>query len=389
MTSNNPNEAHTPLTDTPSSTASENIEATQGCNETDKEQSPAKEITREQLSLRKRLLSWRTIVPLVIVIAALIFFAWRTDLNPQKTWAAIRSASPIFFAAAFAIYYFSFSIRAWRWRLLLRNAGYTQANGIHLPRSWKLAEIILVSFFANTIVPAKLGDVYRAYLLRQETNVPTSRSFGTVLAERMLDLVILLLLFIPAIIISLHRNLPSQLLLSLELLFAVVVVGIACLFILSRFREKLAKLVPVRFREHYYHLQEGTLGSFRQHLHILTGFTVCIWACEALRFFFIATSLHLIDGDVTHVLAAATFIGLGEALLTAVPTTGGGIGLVETGMVGMIALFSRGGNGVNLAVAAILLDRTISLFSVLIVGFIIFLIMFSRKAATNKSLTEI
>jgi uncharacterized protein (TIRG00374 family) len=387
LTSNNTNEAHTPLTELPQTETAEDREVAQSCAEKDKKQQSEPEITREQLSLSKRLFSWRTLVPLVIVIAALIFFASKTDLNLQKTWEAIHSASPIFFVAAFAIYYFSFALRAWRWRLLLQNAGYTQAKGVHLPRLWRLTEIIYVSFFANAIVPAKLGDVYRAYLLHQDTNVPTTRSLGTVVAERLLDLIILLLLFILAIIVSLHRNLPSQLHLSLELIFGVVVVGVVCLFILSKFRESLARLVPARFRGHYYHLQEGTLGSFQRRLPLLTGLTVCVWACESLRFFFVAISLHLIDGDIVHVLAAATFIGLGEALLTTVPTTGGGIGLVEGGMVAMIALFAQGSNGVNLAAAAILLDRAISLFSILIIGFIVFLLMFSRKTATTPSQT--
>jgi uncharacterized protein (TIRG00374 family) len=337
------------------------------------------EITREQLSLGKRLLNWRTLVPLALVIVFLCIFAQHANIDPQKTWAAIRSANLLLFAAAFVIYYSSFVLRALRWRILLQNAGYTKANGIELPRFWKLVEIVYISFFANAIVPAKLGDLYRAYLLRQEIGVSTTRSFGTVLAERLLDLVVLLLLFIPAIIISLHENLPPQLRLSLELLFAAVVIGIVGLFILRQAREPIARLIPLRFRDQYYHFQEGTLGSFRR-LPILSGFTVGVWLCEALRFFFIALSLHLISGDLVHIAAAAIFIGLGEALLSTIPATGGGVGFVEGGMVAMLALFSQGANAVNLTAAAILLDRSITLLSILIIGFIVFLFAFGRKA---------
>ncbi len=341
------------------------------------------EITRDQLALGKRLLNWRTIVPLVVVIAALVFFAQRANIDPQKTWAVMRSANILLFLAAFFIYYLSFTIRAVRWHILLENVGFTQANGVHLPKFWKLVEIIYISFFANAVVPAKLGDLYRAYLLRQEIGVSTTRSFGTVLAERLLDLIVLLLLFIPAIIISLHENLPPQLSLSLEILMAAVIVGIAGLFVLRLAREPIAKLVPSRFRDQYYHFQEGTLGSFHR-LPTLTGLTVGVWLCEALRFFFVAASLNLISGSMFHILAAAIFIGLGEALLTAIPSTGGGIGLVEGGMVAMIALFYQGPNAVNLTAAAILLDRTISLFSILAIGFVVFLIAFGRKAAKQS-----
>ncbi len=205
-------------------------------------------------------------------------------------------------------------------------------------------------------MPAKLGDLYRAYLLRQEIKVSVSRGVGTVLAERLLDLIVLLLLFIPAIIISLHENLPSQLRLALEITLGAVILGIVALFALRQMREPLAKLVPLRFRSQYYSLQEGILGSFRR-LPLLTGLTIGVWLCEALRFFFVALALSLIPGNLVHILAASVFIGLGEALLTVVPTTGGGVGLVEGGMVAMIALFYQGADVADHTAAAIVLDR--------------------------------
>ena len=169
----------------------------------------------------------------------------------------------------------------------------------------------------------------------------------------------------------------------MEILLVIIVIGIVGLFVLRMGREPIAKLVPLRFREHYYHFQEGALGSFRR-VPTLAGLTVGVWSCEALRFFFVATSLSLIGGSFIHILAAAVVIGLGEALLSALPTTGGGVGLVEGGMVAMIALFYHGSDAVNLTAAAILLDRTITLFSILLIGLIVFLIEFGRKA-TQKA----
>jgi glycosyltransferase 2 family protein len=335
------------------------------------------EITRDQLSLTKKLLNWRTLIPLIIVIVAIIFFVQKTHIDPHQTWTAIRSTNIIFFLAAFVTYYLSFPLRAIRWRLLLENVGFTKENGVHLPKFWKLTEIIFISWFANAIVPAKLGDLYRAYLLRQETHVSATRSFGTVLAERLLDLIVLLLLFLPAVIISLHSNLPWQVRTGLEITLVGVVIGIAGLFAMRIFRNHIARLIPTRFSEHYNHFQEGTLGSF-QRLPALTGLTAGVWACEALRFFFIAMALNLIGGDIVHIVSAAFFIALGEALLTVVPFTGGGVGLVEGGMLAMIALFT---NALNVATAAILLDRTISLFSILIFGAIVFMVAFGRQAA--------
>ena len=344
-----------------------------------------REITRDQLSLGKRLLNWRTIVPLVIVLASLAYLVHKENIDPQQTWNTIRTANVLFFLAAFVIYYFSFPIRTVRWHMLLENAGFTKANGVRLPRFWKLLEIIYLSFFANVVVPARLGELYRAYLLRQEAGVSASRTFGTVLAERLLDFIVLLLLFIPAAIISLHENIPSQLRFGLYATLAIVMAGIIGLIGLRIFRTHIGRMVPARFRDHYNHFQEGTLGSFKR-VPTLTGLTVAVWLFEGLRFFFVALALNLFNGDILHIFVAALFLALGESLLTIVPFTGGGVGLVEGGMLAMIALFRP--NALSLGAAAIVLDRTISLFSILVIGFIVFMIAFGRQTGRQKKLVE-
>jgi conserved hypothetical protein len=347
--------------------------------------SQSTELTREQLVLGKRLLKWRTLLPLAIVIAALIFAMIKANINIQRAWTAIQHANLAFLVAAFVAYYLSFGLRSCRWRILLENVGYTKENGIQLPGFWSLTKIIYISCFANAIVPAKLGDLYRAYLLRQQIGVSTTRSFGTVLAERLLDLFILLLLFIPAFLISvLHQPIPAELVLGVKILLGLIISSIIALFVLRWQREAIAKLIPPRYREHYYHFQEGTLGSFRR-LPGLIALTIGVWVCEALRFFCIALALNLIAGNLLHIAAAALFIGLGEALLTVIPATGGGVGLVEGGMAGMIALFNHSSDALSLATAAIILDRVISFFSILVFGTLIFALTFGKKTA-RKSL---
>ncbi len=343
------------------------------------------EITRDQLSLGKRLLNWRTIVPLVIVIASLAYLVHKENIDPQQTWDTIRSANVLFFFAAFFVYYLSFPIRTVRWRMLLGNVGFTQANGVKLPGFWKLLEIIYLSFFANVVVPARLGELYRAYLLRQEAGVSATRTFGTVLAERLLDFIVLLLLFIPAAIISLHENIPTELRLGLYATLALVMLGIIGLIALRLFRTHIGRMIPERFRGQYNHFQEGTLGSFKR-VPTLTGLTITVWLCEALRFFFVALALNLFGGNIGHIFVAALFIALGESLLTIVPFTAGGVGLVEGGMLAMIALFRP--NALSLAAAAIILDRVISLFSILIIGFVVFMVEFGRQTARQKKQFE-
>ncbi|WP_069804696.1 lysylphosphatidylglycerol synthase transmembrane domain-containing protein [Thermogemmatispora onikobensis] len=338
-------------------------------------------ITTEQLSLGKRLLNWRTIVPLVVVLLALLIFLRQEKISLQQTWLAIQAANPLFFALAFVIYYLSFPLRAWRWRVLLQNASQGAKIDMRLPPFWKLVEIVYISWFANALVPAKLGDLYRAYLLRQESGFSATRTFGTVLAERLLDLVVLLCLCIPAVMISLHERMPWQVRFGLIVTLVAVLVGIAALGLLRWLHEPIGKRIPRHLRGYYEHLQGGILGSFR-HLPTLGLLTLAIWSCEALRFFFVVLALQLLQGPLLHLLAAAILIALVEALLTVIPFTGGGVGLVEGGMIAMIALFRP--HATSLALAAIVLDRTISLLSILVLGFLIFFIAFGRQTAKQS-----
>ena len=338
------------------------------------------EMGSTQLSLSRRLLNWRTLVPLVVVLAFLIYTASKLNINPGATWAAMRSANLALFLVAFVVYYLSFLIRTVRWRLLLENVGYSSKGETPLPRFGALLEILFTSWFANAVVPAKLGDVYRAYLLRQESGVSATRTFGTVLAERLLDLSVLLVLFLAAVLVSLHEQMPSFLRAGLYVALAIVILGALILICLRLFNAQIRRFVPPRFQGYYDQLQVGTLGSFKR-LHLLLPLTVIIWFCETGRFFFIALSLNLLPGSLLQIGAVSMFLALGEALLSAVPFTSGGIGLVEGGMFAMLAFFT---SARNLAAASILLDRTISLFSILLIGLIVFLIGSGRRATRKR-----
>lgn len=334
------------------------------------EETQAKEaINGQHFSPGRRLLSWRTLLPLVLVIVLLIYTAQKLHIRPDLTWTAMSQANGFFLLAATGSYYLSFPLRTLRWRLLLRNVGYHEEQGVQLPRFWQLVEILFLSWFANALVPAKLGDAYRAYLLRQRVRVSATRTFGTIFAERLLDLVALLLLFPGAALLSLREGLPAFLRAGLFLTAAVVLAGVVLLGFLHLFPKRIASILPRHWRTYFLQFREGTLGSF-QRLPWLVFLTLAVWSCEIGRFFFILLALPLLGGSLPHLVTVACFIALGEALLSAIPFTSGGVGLVEGGMIALLALFT---SVQNQSAAAVLLDRVISLLSVLLIGFVLFL----------------
>jgi len=72
---------------------------------------------------------------------------------------------------ALLVYYAGFPLRGWRWTKLLRGAGYKVKvkDG---------TEILFLSWLVNCIVPAKLGDLYRAYLFKLNSPVSARRLSG-------------------------------------------------------------------------------------------------------------------------------------------------------------------------------------------------------------------
>jgi uncharacterized protein (TIRG00374 family) len=347
----------------------------------------APEAIPAQLNLGKRLLSWRTLVPLVIVVVilALAVKSFVTGFRPAAIASAIAHANLAFYLLGGALYYVSFAIRVVRWRMMLVNAGIGRAGTARLPGFARLFEILYLAWFANTVVPAKLGDLYRAYLLKQEANISATRSFGTILAERLLDFIILSLLFVGAalvnlgtILAALDAKIRATLQVGLIVLFALILAGLVALIALRAFRDAMRTRIPERFRARYDDFQIGTLGAFKR-LPMLLGLTVLVWCCETGRFFFIAKSIDILPSLAPQAFFAAMFIALGESLLTAVPFTSGGIGFVEAGMLAMLLVFVHGPDTQNQAAAAIVLDRSITLVSILLFGSLLYLLVFVRQ----------
>ena len=75
-----------------------------------------------------------------------------------------------------------FAIRAWRWKIL--------ASGIGRTRFRTLWIATVVGFAANSVLPARLGEVVRPYVLARLDSVPFGGAIATVVVERILDAII-------------------------------------------------------------------------------------------------------------------------------------------------------------------------------------------------------
>jgi glycosyltransferase 2 family protein len=313
-----------------------------------------------------RLLTRRTILSLVAAAVIVVVAVWRAPIDWSDAWNRIRHANVGLYLAALIVYQASFLVRSWRWKLLLRNAGEDRPT---MP----LVPILVVSFFVNCVVPAKMGDVYRAYLARLRQRVPVSRALGTIIAERLLDLVVLMALLLIAGAIVFHDRAPAVLIPYLVAGVAVCAAGIGAILVMRAGRgQRLLRLLPEAVFHRYESFRMGTVESFR-HLEVLIPLTALVWGMESARLALVVLALG--DGGSLGP-AQLLLIALVAALLTTVPFLPGGLGLVEAGMVGV--LVSVGGLGRNAALSIALLDRSISYGSVVAVGAVVFAVTHVR-----------
>ncbi len=313
-----------------------------------------------------RLLNRRTVLSLVAAGLIVAVAVWRAPINWSDAWARIRHANVGVYVAAIAVYYASFLVRTWRWKLLLRNAGEDRPAAPLLP-------ILMVSFFVNCVVPAKMGDIYRAYLARLRQQVQVARALGTIIAERLLDLVVLMVLLLGAGAVVFHDRAPAVLIPYLIAGVAVCAAGIGALLVMRAGRgQRLLRVLPEAVFHRYESFRMGTIESFHN-MPLLVALTAAVWAMESGRLALVVYAL----GDGSSLGAAQLLlIALVAALLTTVPFLPGGLGLVEAGMVGV--LVSVGGIGRESALSIALLDRSISYGSVVVVGAVVFAVLHVR-----------
>lgn len=329
----------------------------------------------EPPSLSRRLLNVRTILSFAFGIALAVFVLRRMSGEAGNIVAQLESADPLLYLVAFAVYYLTFPIRALRWRLLLHNVGYSEARGVTIPAWPSLAVTVLLSWFANCLVPAKLGDAYRGYLLKQGAGVSFTRTMGTILAERIVDTLLLFALMGAAAVLTFHGALPPIIQLGVEVGVVLVVLVVIGLWAVWRFGHQIHARLPLRVRHHYLRLVEGTLKSLSPRaLPSLLAYSVLVWMVEAGRLYFVTLALGLSQLPLPVVL----FVALAGALLTTLPLTPAGLGFVEAGIAGVLLLvdglgITQGIDG-DTATAVAILDRSISYWSLIVVGFVAYVL---------------
>jgi uncharacterized protein (TIRG00374 family) len=327
----------------------------------------------DQVSLGHRLRQPRTILSIAIPLGLLILGA-RLFLNIdiQAVATGIAEANKWLLLAALGVFYLGFPLRGMRWAIILRGTGVR----ITVKDS---TEILFLSWLVNCLVPAKLGDVYRAYLVK--LNAPTTsftRTLGTVFIERILDLFAIATMGLAAGFWSFRSGLPPEIQFVVALGVATMVVLAGLLFTLRNFGRQILERLPLPHRviELYDRFEEGVFqGVGRRQLPGLIGLTFLIWSTEGMRLFLVIQALGFQDVNVG--ISGAFFVAFIGSLLTAVPLSPAGLGIVDAGMGAV--LFLAYGVPPTEAATIVIVDRVISVFSIIVLGSILYVFSDKRK----------
>ena len=337
----------------------------------------------EQMSIRRRLRQPRTILSIAVPVAIIVIAAFLNRDQLTEIPKDISQANLFLVLLAFLSYYAGFPLRGYRWTKLLYGAGYKI-------RTRDGTEILFLSWLVNCIVPAKLGDIYRAYLLKLNTPVSATKTLGTVFMERILDLIVIAALGLLAGYWHFKdqmSNLPATVQVIFAFGVAVVVGLIVALVVMRNFGRRLLSALPLpqRVIEFYDRFEEGVFRSVGlRGLPLLGLLTVVIWTTEAMRLYFVVRAMGFPETDLG--VSGAMFVALIGSLLTAVPLTPGGLGVVEGGMgLVLIQVFNMSKPH---AFAIIIVDRAISVFTVVILGSIAY-VLSSKPRGGGMTVTEV
>ena len=302
----------------------------------------------------------------------LVFLVFRFDVDLPATWQTIRRAHPGYLAAAVAVHYTTFMFRGARWRLLLRSA----LPGERPAGVFYCSQLVLLGWFVNSIGWLRLGDAFRAYLYQEERRSTFFGAIGTILSERVLDILLIVALLL-VIAPFLLRDGGGAAAWGLLITAVALAAGMGLLLLaMGRAHGLLLRRLPGWLAGRYERFHQGATGSFGG-WPLTTLLGLLAWLAEALRMTLVAQALGLDLG-----LPLLVFLTIANSLLTLVPTPGG-LGAVESGVAGLAAQMGR--LAASSAAALILVDRAITYLSVIGVGAMLFLLrhLARRRAAAS------
>jgi uncharacterized protein (TIRG00374 family) len=221
---------------------------------------------------------------IILPLALGIFLIWYTytsfseeQLNETKEFFSEAAYGYVFLSVF--ISFLSHLVRAYRWNLLLEPLGYK-------PRVTNNFLALSVGYLFNIFIP-RSGEVSRALVLDKYEKIPFQKGFGTIISERVVDLILLLLFTGLALSLEYNRlfdyiqnHIPTSLL--TKLIIAIALIGISIPLYLFFSKSKINQ----RIKQFVFGLKEGLFSilKMRRNFEFII-LSLCIWILYVLSFY--------------------------------------------------------------------------------------------------------
>jgi glycosyltransferase 2 family protein len=305
-----------------------------------------------------------------------VFFLWLflRNINFRELWNALVHAHYLYLIPATFFLIISFYFRAWRWQIFLRGTKKVTVQRLMSP--------MMIGFMGNSVLPFRLGEIVRGYMLTREENINLSLGLATIAVERIFDGLCLLFLFVAVILIfPINLNVAGVGMISsgqvktagfglltvcLGLLVGMLILrffSVKCLAIAGKL---FAKANP-KTREKILHI----IHQFAEGLEVLRDWKgILLTTFQSFGvWLFLAVSVYFIQSvfDLQHLpFYAPVFIMTVVAFGVSVPSTPGYVGPYDAAC--QYAVRALGG-GINVASGFTIVLHLSQIIPVVIMGF--------------------
>jgi uncharacterized protein (TIRG00374 family) len=259
-----------------------------------------------------------------LILSAAAGAAVYVGIAAYSDWARVRATLARFswfhFVAALLLALGNYSVRFFKWDYFLSRVG------VRIPRGRSLC--VYLSGFTLTVTPGKLGEVVKSYLLAESDGIAMTRTAPIVAAERVTDLVALMLLAATGVT-------TYKVGLRGVVVGAIMVAGFLLVMSSRRLMHGLLRPLGHKAVAMYDSMQQ--LIAWRSLLYTTT-LSVVAWACECAAFWIV---IHGFPGASAS-LGLATFIYAAMTIAGALSFVPGGLGVTEAGMTALLVNLAQG-----------------------------------------------
>jgi len=306
--------------------------------------------------------SWAyRIIAFIIGIGILLALIYQAGF--ERFLDIILQTSPYWIATAVIVYAASWIFRTWRLERFTTHAG----KNI---RIFDLFKLYISGYALNVILPAKLGDAATVGYLKMK-GINIGRSAAIILQTRILDVLALILLSIPALILFSEKAAPNWIRTTIFICLFLVAVPIGIVVIdknkvFSSLLEKLGnksshkflKLAVEKTKDAYEGYHEIVLNKNLLAASILLS--LMIWLFDGLTCYVVSIAV----GAQISIIVVVLAVSIGNVGKSA-PATPGAIGVYETVLAAVLVLF---GVSFDLAIVIAILDHAIKNLFTLAIG---------------------